>query len=177
MDIGTLVTRAGDRFGDRVAVEGPDATRTFAELASRVRRIAHALTALGLRPGDRVLDLQSNSTTFLETDLAIRAGGFVRAALNYRLHPSDWERIARDSGARALIVADHLAEAAAGVSDIVGLTVRTGELPALIESAVDAPFDHSTPMPSAASTTPLARPAPPRAPNAPTATGWPRSPT
>lgn len=42
MDIGTLVTRAGDRFGDRVAVEGPDATRTFAELASRVRRIAHA---------------------------------------------------------------------------------------------------------------------------------------
>jgi acyl-CoA synthetase (AMP-forming)/AMP-acid ligase II len=140
MDIGTLVTRAGDRFGDRVAVEGPDATRTFAELASRVRRIAHALTALGLRPGDRVLDLQSNSTTFLETDLAIRAGGFVRAALNYRLHPSDWERIARDSGARALIVADHLAEAAAGVSDIVGLTVRTGELPALIESAVDAPL-------------------------------------
>ena len=39
------------------------------------------LAALGLEPGDRVLDLQTNSTTYLETDLAIRAGGFIRAAL------------------------------------------------------------------------------------------------
>src|SRR6478735_5276392 len=98
MDIGTLVTRAAQRFGDRVAVEGPDADRTFAQLGDRVARIAH-----GLRPGDRVLDLQRNSTTYLETDLAIRAAGLVRAALNYRLHPSDWERIAADSGARGLV--------------------------------------------------------------------------
>ncbi len=103
MDIGTLVTRAAQRFGDRVAVEGPDADRTFAQLGDRVARIANGLLAQGLRPGDRVLDLQRNSTTYLETDLAIRAAGLVRAALNYRLHPSDWERIAADSGARALV--------------------------------------------------------------------------
>lgn len=140
MDIGTLVTRAGDRFADRVAVEGPEATRTFAELAARVRRIAHGLAGLGLRPGDRVLDLQRNSTTFLETDLAIRAGGYVRAALNYRLHPSDWERIARDSGARALIVADDLAQTAAGVIEIVEVTVTSDELDALIEATPDGPL-------------------------------------
>ena len=85
MDIGTLVTRAAQRFGDRVAVEGPDADRTFAQLGDRVARIANGLLAQGLRPGDRVLDLQRNSTTYLETDLAIRAAGLVRAALNYRL--------------------------------------------------------------------------------------------
>ena len=61
MDIGTLVTRAARRFGDRVAVEGPDADRTFAELGDRVARIANGLLAQGLRPGDRVLDLQRNS--------------------------------------------------------------------------------------------------------------------
>lgn len=138
MDIGTLVTRAGTRFGERIAVEGPEATRTFEELAQRVRRIAHGLAALGIRPGDRVLDLQANSTAYLETDLAIRSGGFVRAALNHRLHPTDWERIATDSGARALIVADDLAERAAGVARIVGTVVRVSELDALIESTPDA---------------------------------------
>ncbi len=137
MDIGTLVSRAGARFADRIAIEGLDATRTFAELATRVRRIAHALTSLGLTPGDRVLDLQTNSTAYVETDLAIRAGGFVRAALNYRLHPTDWERIARDSGARALIVADALAESAAGVAEVVGTTVRVSELHALLTDADD----------------------------------------
>lgn len=140
MDIGTLVSRAGARFADRIAIEGLDATRTFAELATRVRRIAHALTSLGLTPGDRVLDLQTNSTAYVETDLAIRAGGFVRAALNYRLHPTDWERIARDSGARALIVADALAESAAGVAEVVGTTVRVSELHALLTDADDAPL-------------------------------------
>ncbi len=103
MDIGTLVARAAQRFGDRVAVEGPDASRTFRELGDRVTRLANALRGLGLEPGARVLDLQTNSTAYLETDLAIRAAGFVRTALNHRLHPTDWERIAHDSGAKALV--------------------------------------------------------------------------
>ncbi len=109
MDVGTLVSRAATRFGDRVAVEGvagpgvAAGTRTFAELGERVLRLANGLRALGLQPGDRVLDLQSNSLAYLETDLAIRSAGLVRAALNYRLHPTDWERIAADSGARALV--------------------------------------------------------------------------
>ncbi|WP_404388964.1 AMP-binding protein [Humibacillus xanthopallidus] len=126
MDIGTLVTRAAHRFGDRVAVEGPDATRTFAELGDRVTRIANGLLAQGLHPGDRVLDLQTNSTAYLETDLAIRAAGLVRAALNYRLHPSDWERIARDSGARGLVHAEQFADQIAGFRDEIDVVVQVG---------------------------------------------------
>ena len=103
MDVGTLVTRAARRFADRVAVDGPSGTQTFAELGDRVVRLANALLARGLRPGDRVLDLQSNSNIALESDLAIRSAGLVRVVLNYRLHATDWERIATDSGARALV--------------------------------------------------------------------------
>jgi acyl-CoA synthetase (AMP-forming)/AMP-acid ligase II len=103
MDVGTLVTRAAARFAGRVALDGPAGAVTFAELGDRVRRLANGLLALGLRPGDRVLDLQTNSTTFVETDLAIRGAGLVRVALNYRLHPTDWERIAADSGALAMV--------------------------------------------------------------------------
>ena len=103
MDIATLVTRAAKRFTDRIALDGPGGTVTFGELGDRVTRLANGLRALGLEPGDRVLDLQSNSTAYVETDLAIRAAGLVRAALNYRLHPTDWERIAADCGAKALV--------------------------------------------------------------------------
>jgi acyl-CoA synthetase (AMP-forming)/AMP-acid ligase II len=103
MDVGTLVTRAARRFADRIAVDGPGGSLTFAELGDRVLRLANALLTQGLRPGDRVLDLQSNSNAWLESDLAIRSAGLVRVALNYRLHTDDWERIATDSGACALV--------------------------------------------------------------------------
>ncbi|AXH96602.1 class I adenylate-forming enzyme family protein [Ornithinimicrobium avium] len=131
MDIGTLLTRAGHRFGDRVAVEGtePGDRRTFAQLADRVTAIAGGLLALGLEPGDRVLDLQSNSTTYLETDLAIRAAGLVRVALNHRLHPSDWERIATDSAARGLIYHERFADDVAAVREQVPHVVVVGDGP------------------------------------------------
>ncbi len=129
MDVGTLVTRAARRFPDRVAVEGPTGSLTFAELGDRVVRLANALLALGLEPGDRVLDLQSNSVTYLETDLAIRSAGLVRAALNYRLHPSDWERIAADSGARALVYDARFAEEVATLREEVPHVVVVGDGP------------------------------------------------
>ena len=131
MDVGTLVTRAAHRFGDRVAVDGPGGTVTFVELGDRVVRLANALLALGLGPGDRVLDLQSNGNTYLETDLAIRSAGLVRAALNYRLHPNDWERIATDSGARALIYDARFTAETEPLRDTVEHVVVVGDGPGL----------------------------------------------
>jgi acyl-CoA synthetase (AMP-forming)/AMP-acid ligase II len=96
VDVGTLVTRAATRFADRVAVECEGDQRTFGELGNRVTQLARGLLALGLVPGDRMLDLQENSITAVESDLAIRSAGLVRVALNHRLHPTDWERIAAD---------------------------------------------------------------------------------
>ncbi len=129
MDVGTLVTRAARRFRDRVAVDGPEGSLTFGELGDRVVRLANALLASGLRPGDRVLDLQSNSVNYLETDLAIRAAGLVRAALNYRLHPTDWERIAADSGARGLIYDARFADQTAVLRDGLDVVVVIGDGP------------------------------------------------
>src|ERR1019366_6053741 len=129
MDVGTLVTRAARRFPDRIAVDGPGRSLTFAKLAGRVVRLANALLAMGLQRGDRVLDLQSNSVSYLETDLAIRAAALVRAALNYRLHPSDWERIATDSGARALIYDARFADQSAALRGQLAHVVVIGDGP------------------------------------------------
>ncbi len=109
MDVGTLVARAATRYGSRVALEGPDGTRTFAEVGANAMRLARALRGLGLKPGDRVLDLQKNACTYVETDFGISIAGLCRVALNYRLNPADWARIAEDSGARAIIYSDAFA--------------------------------------------------------------------
>ncbi|MFM7145076.1 MAG: AMP-binding protein, partial [Actinomycetales bacterium] len=104
MDVSSIVRRSAARYGKDIALEGPDGTRSFAELGDRVTRLAHGLRSLGLSDEERVLDLQSNSCTYVESDLGIAAAGLCRVALNYRLRPQDWERIAADSGARTLII-------------------------------------------------------------------------
>ena len=129
MDIATLVARAGKRFADRVAVEDDHTRLTFAQIADRVTRLGNALLAAGLRPGDRVLDLQHNSVTYFETDLAIRSAGLVRVALNYRLHPSDWERIAADCGARALVYAAGFVDQTESLRDGMDHVVVVGDGP------------------------------------------------
>jgi acyl-CoA synthetase (AMP-forming)/AMP-acid ligase II len=134
MDIGTLVSRAATRYGDRVALECGTEQRTFAELGDRVNRLGHGLLALGLEPGDRVLDLQDNSITAVESDLAIRSAGLVRAALNARLHPTDWARITADSGARAIIVGERHADAARDVLDAVEHVI-------VVAAGADSPYE------------------------------------
>ena len=104
MDVGTLVARSMRKYRDRIALTGPEGEKTFGEVGSRVMQLARALRALGLETEDRVLDLQSNQITYIETDLGISTAGLCRVALNYRLHPSDWVRIATDCQARVLIL-------------------------------------------------------------------------
>lgn len=104
MDVGRLVARSMTRYRDRIALVGPEGTSTFGRTGARVMQLARGLRALGLETGDRVLDLQSNQNTYIETDLGISTAGLCRVALNYRLHPTDWGRIADDCSPRVLIL-------------------------------------------------------------------------
>jgi acyl-CoA synthetase (AMP-forming)/AMP-acid ligase II len=104
MDVGRLVARSMTRYRDRIALDGPEGVSTFGRTGARVMQLARGLRGLGLETGDRVLDLQSNQNTYIETDLGISTAGLCRVALNYRLHPSDWERITGDCSPRVLIL-------------------------------------------------------------------------
>ena len=119
MDVGRLVSRSMRRYRDRIALEGPEGQLTFGESGARIMQLARALRALGLETGDRVLDLQSNQNTYIETDLGISTAGLCRVALNYRLHPTDWVRIATDCTPRALILDAKFWDDAAPVRDLV----------------------------------------------------------
>jgi acyl-CoA synthetase (AMP-forming)/AMP-acid ligase II len=123
MRVGDVVARAVRRYRDRIAFEGPDGVRTFAQVGERIGALAAGLYGMGLRPGDRVLDLQTNQVTYVETDLALASTDLVRVALNYRLRPQDWAFIAEDCGARALIYdarfADATEEVRAGLDHVI----------------------------------------------------------
>jgi acyl-CoA synthetase (AMP-forming)/AMP-acid ligase II len=85
------------RFADRPAVlDESGAVCTYAELGSRARRLAGGLAALGMGPGDRAIVLTKNRPESFVIDHALAAGGFVRVALSYRLHPREIAQIAGD---------------------------------------------------------------------------------
>src|ERR1700694_2390268 len=88
---------------EAVAVLDGDRRLPYRTLRDRTYRLANGLLGVGLQPGDRVLDLQKNSHTYIESDLAMLAAGLVRIPLNHRMTLADQLHIAADSGARGCI--------------------------------------------------------------------------
>ena len=103
MHVGHLLTRAAGRWPGRPAWLEGDAVVTFSEAEARVNRLAHALLALGARPGDRIGMLIPNCSQGLETILAPMKAGMGVVPMNIRLHPGEHEYMLNDSRARILV--------------------------------------------------------------------------
>jgi len=103
MFIYDVVCRSAARWPEAVAVSDSRSSLTFEALRSNVASLARGLQALGLTSGQRVIDLQTNSVSYLLSDLAIPSAGLVRVAVNYRLTAQELEYIVNDSGATAII--------------------------------------------------------------------------
>lgn len=111
MDVPLTIERILERaagFGDvEIVSRRPDkslARTTYADVVSRARRLARALVAAGIRPGDRVATLMWNHSSHLEAYLGVPLAGAVVHTLNLRLHPDDIAFIASDAGDRWLLV-------------------------------------------------------------------------
>ena len=81
----------------------------YAELNARCNRTANALSALGVRKGDRVGLLMMNSVEFLESFFAIAKLGAICVPLNWRLVPDELAFILKDSGTSVLVYGDEFA--------------------------------------------------------------------
>jgi fatty-acyl-CoA synthase len=112
LSLNALLDRAGRYFaGNQIVSRRPDKTlvrHSYGEFHERARRLAAALRALGLEPGDRVATLAWNHHAHLEAYFGIPAAGGVMHTLNLRLAPDDIGWIAHDAGDRFLIVDDVL---------------------------------------------------------------------
>ena len=74
----------------------------------RARRLASALTQLGLQRGDRVASMMWNHSGHLEAFLGVPCAGGILHTLNLRLHPHEIAAIANHAADRFLIIDDVL---------------------------------------------------------------------
>jgi long-chain acyl-CoA synthetase len=96
-------------YPDRAATIFFGAEMTFRELKDRALRLANALAQSGIAKGDRVGIMLPNCPQFpISFFGALRAGATV-VCINPTYTPREFERLAKDSGIRALIVMNRLA--------------------------------------------------------------------
>src|SRR5271163_545696 len=81
---------------------------TYGDFYGRARRLASALTKLGLRPGDRVASMMWNHSGHLEAFFGVPCAGGILHTLNLRLHPHEIAAIANHAADRFLIIDDVL---------------------------------------------------------------------
>jgi len=107
-----ILERAGTLHRDReIATRLPDKSihrYNFGAFYGRTHRLANALKAAGLQPGDRVATMMWNTYVHLEAYFAIPTAGGVLHTLNFRLHTNDIAYIVNHAEDRFLIVDDVL---------------------------------------------------------------------
>jgi len=112
-DFADLLARWARELPDGTALVFGPTRRTWAQLRERVQRVAGALRAAGLRPGDRIAVLDLNHPSCLELTLACALTGCANAVVNFRLAPPEIVYVVNDAQARLLFVGPEFAGAAA----------------------------------------------------------------
>ena len=103
-----FLERSAAVFPDKLAVVCGDRRLTYRQFADDTTRIARALQASGIEPGDRVAYLCPNLAEMLIAHFAVPLAGGVLVAMNVRLSPAEVGYISRHSGAKLLVVAEEL---------------------------------------------------------------------
>ena len=116
------------------APDGEVHRTTYGEVVARARRIASALAALGVEPGDRVATLLWNQPEHLELYFAVTSMGAVIHTLNPRLHADELAFIVGDADDKAIVVDETLLPVLDGFSEVrpierVIVVARGGALP------------------------------------------------
>jgi long-chain acyl-CoA synthetase len=91
--------RAASRFPDRIALETPEGTVTYGELAELVEGAAERLAEEGLLPGDRLAVCLRNGLDIVVAIWACARAGLLFVGLSTRLAPPQWAYMLRHSGA------------------------------------------------------------------------------
>lgn len=91
------------RYGSRPFVITDDVTLSYAEVAEQSRRVAAALAAFGVRPGDRVGMVLANYPEFVTVKFAIARTGAIAVPFNYLYQSHELGFVLADSGCRVLV--------------------------------------------------------------------------
>ena len=144
--IGTWIERRARIAPDDVAVIFGNTRLTYADMAGRVRRLAHQLRALGVKRTDRVGWLGPNHPAFLEILFATAKIGAVLAPINHRLERETIEAICSDVAPRVVFLDASLSDVRLPPVVAAAVTVGQGDAQEnqyerLIANGPDEPID------------------------------------
>ena len=115
----SFLERSARVWPDKIAVVYGRRRLTYSELAAEAQRVAGALQASGVEPGDRVAYLMPNLPEMLIAHYAVPLAGGVLVAVNTRLTAEEVAYMLAHSGAKIVVVdAALLPTAAAAAEDI-----------------------------------------------------------
>jgi acyl-CoA synthetase (AMP-forming)/AMP-acid ligase II len=99
-----LVRNAAQRDPSAVAIEHDRGRVTYAQFWERSLRLANAMLARGLKPGDRVALFAQTCPEYLESYIGLQLAGLVAVPANYRLTPPELSYLLDNSGTKALLI-------------------------------------------------------------------------
>jgi fatty-acyl-CoA synthase len=120
----SFLERSARVWPDKVAVIYGSRRLTYAEFAAEAARVAGALRASGVQPGDRVAYLMPNLPEMLVAHFAVPLAGGVLVAINTRLTAEEVSYILRHSGAKILVADAALLPVAAAAAEGVGTVTQ-----------------------------------------------------
>lgn len=104
--VGRLLNQAAARYGPREALMYAGQRWTFDAFRAATDRVARALIALGIRPGDKVSVWMPNRAEWLFLFGAIAKIGAVIVPINTRFRTGDMEYLVNHSDSAALVIMD-----------------------------------------------------------------------
>ncbi len=156
MTLGDIIRRAAVIHGSRQAVVSDGRSLTYAELTTRIYRLANALISRDTRQQERVAILARNRIEYMEVFGACEVAGFIVVNVNIRLSEPEIVRICMDCQPSVLFFAEEFASLAravqAAVPDLRLLIGLDGTMDGalgyeamLAEASVDAPVLRARP--------------------------------
>ena len=117
LTIGEALERAASRAGTDIALVDDGCRRTYAELDTRVNRLANAFLEQGIGRGDRVMCCMRNRAELVEIYFALQKIGGVYAPVNFRLGLDELGHCVRLVEPRAIVVEEETLPLAKGLGN------------------------------------------------------------
>jgi acyl-CoA synthetase (AMP-forming)/AMP-acid ligase II len=113
VNLAELLTIPASMYPEQEILRFDGRGTTYDALAERVARVAGALAALGVRAGDRVAVLETNTPAVVEVLYATASLGAVYVPLNYRARPDELAVMLAVAAPRLLLAGERYAAVAA----------------------------------------------------------------
>jgi fatty-acyl-CoA synthase len=120
----SFLERSARVWPGKVAVIYGSRRLTYAELAAEAARVAGALRASGVEPGDRVAYLMPNLPEMLIAHFAVPLAGGILVAINTRLTAEEISYILRHCGAKIVVTDAALLPVAAAATEGTGTAAQ-----------------------------------------------------